>query len=373
MHSKTLKSVVILVLVIATLLSVFGPLAYAQSETPTAAPAAETPTGPVPTPTRVAMTPKATGMTAADVKVAVIAGGPHPYFAPMEQAAADAKKDFGLGDDQYKVPQDWNLNTSNQLIQSLVAQGFNAFASWPADVNASNSTFDDLVAKGFPVISIAAVINQPSSASFALSTDVGNSAYLATKALIEAMGGKGKIVHGTGYLKDLNSQKRMDAVKKAVDETNGAVTLLQTLADIDDQEAADKAINSLLAAQEANIDGIVTTAYVPSVVAATALRNIGDKRIKMVGIDDDPVVLDAIRDGYLVGTMSQNPYGQAYIASKVLIDLSSGCVPKQDAPFAIDSGTLLINKDNVDTYNDERVKLTKEIADSFKTKYLDCP
>jgi ribose transport system substrate-binding protein len=291
----------------------------------------------------------------------------------MEQAAADAKKDFGLGDAQFKVPQDWNLNTSNQLIQSLVAQGFNAFSSWPADANASNGTFAELVAQGVPVISTAACINQPTDAAFCLSTDVANSAYLGTKALIAALGGKGKIVHGTGYLKDLNSQLRMDAVKKAVAETNGAVELIQTLADIDDQEAADKAINQLLAARAAEIDGIVTTAYVPSVVGATALKNIGDKRIKMVGIDDDPVVLDAIREGFLVGTMSQNPYGQAYIGAKVLTDLVSGCVPKQDAPFHIDSGTLLITGDNVETYNDERVKLTKEIADSFRTKYLDCP
>jgi ribose transport system substrate-binding protein len=369
MHSRTMKSVVVAILVISTLLSVFGPLAYAQSGTPTAA----APAGPAPTPTRVPMTPKATGIKPADLKVVVMAGGPHPYFAPMEKAAADAKKDMGLGDVQYKVPQDWNLNTANQLIQSLVAQNFNGFALWPSDVNASNSTFDDLVAKGWPVISIAAVINQPSKASFALSTDVGNSAYIATQALIKALGGKGTIVHGTGYLKDLNSQKRMDAVKKAVDETNGAVKLLQTLADIDDQESADKAINSLMAAQAKNIDGIVTTAYVPSVVAATALRNLGDKRIKMIGIDDDQVVLDAIKDGFVDGTMSQNPYGQAYIACKVISELASGCVPKKDAPFHIDSGTLLITKDNVATYNDERVKLTKDIADNFQTKYLDCP
>ncbi len=154
------------------------------------------------------------------------------------------------------------------------------------------------------------------------------------------MGGKGKILHGTGYLIDLNSQKRM-AVKKAIDETNGAVKLYQTLADIDDQEKADKAINSFMAAHANEIDGIVTTAYVPSVVSATALRNLGDKRIKMIGIDDDPVVLDAIKEGFVDGTMSQNPYGQAYIgASAVLL---SGCA-KQDAPFHIDSGTLLITK-----------------------------
>ena len=371
MRTKPMKVAVVMLLVFATLLTTFAPLAQAQ--TPTVAP---TPTSasmePTPVP-RPALTPVATGKKPADVKVAVVAGGPHPYFRPMEPASADVKKDLGLGDVQYKVPQDWNLNTSNQLINSLVAQGFNAFTSWPADPVASNGTFDELVAKGIPVISMAACINQPTKVDFCLSTDVAQSAYLATKALIKAMGGKGKIMHGTGYLIDLNSQKRMAAVKKAVDETNGAVTLYQTLADIDDQEKADKAINSFMAAHANDIDGIVTTAYVPSVVSATALRNLGDKRIKMIGIDDDPVVLDAIKDGFIDGTMSQNPYGQAYIGATVLSDLVAGCVPKQDAPFHIDSGTLLITKDNVATYDNERKALTKEIATGFKDKYLVCP
>src|SRR5271154_918907 len=46
---------------------------------------------------------------ATDNKIAVAPGGPHPYFAPWEQAAADAKKDFGIADVEYKVPTDWKL------------------------------------------------------------------------------------------------------------------------------------------------------------------------------------------------------------------------------------------------------------------------
>ena len=107
-------------------------------------------------------------------------------------------------------------------------------------------------------------------------------------------------------------------MEKAVDETNGAVTLLQTVADTDAQEAADQKINALLAAQKDEIDGMIATGYIPSVVASKSLRTLGDKRIKFVGIDDDPIVLDAIKDGFVAGTMAQNPYGQGYIGAYVL-------------------------------------------------------
>jgi len=45
-------------------------------------------------------------------KIALMPGGPHPYFAPWEQAAADAKKDFGIADVEYKVPAEWKLDLS---------------------------------------------------------------------------------------------------------------------------------------------------------------------------------------------------------------------------------------------------------------------
>ena len=313
------------------------------------------------------------GMKSTDVRVAIVPGGPHPYFLPMEDGLADAVKDFNLGPSEFKSPPAWELDAQNQLINSMVAQGFNAFGIFPGDANATNATVDELVAQGIPVLALAGCLNEPTKATFCFATDVGQSAYLGTKALIEAMGGKGKIIHGTGFLVDPNTQKRIDAVQRAVDETNGAVELVEVLADIDSQEEADKKINSFLAARGDEIDGIITTAYVPSVVAATALRNIGDKRIKMVGIDDDPIVLDAIRDGFVYGTMAQNPYGQAYVGAQVLSLLLTGCTYKSDAPSYIDSGTLLITKDNIDSYQEDLKELTKEISAGSADKYLDCP
>jgi ribose transport system substrate-binding protein len=164
---------------------------------------------------------------------------------------------------------------------------------------------------------------------------------------------------------------RVDAVKKAVAETNGAVTLI-TITDIDkDAQTADTAINQALATHK-DITGIITTAYNPTVAAAKALRTLGDKKIKMVGIDDDPVVLQAVKDGFLIGTMGQNPYGQAYIASYGINQIHQGCKKKSGAPYFIDSGTLLISPDKAASYKDDFKTLTKGIVATFKDKYLSC-
>ena len=85
------------------------------------------------------------------------------------------------------------------------------------------------------------------------------------------MGGKGRIAHFTGFLVDPNTQLRIDAVEKAAKETNGAVSVVQVIADIDAPEPAEEKINAYLAAHAGDVDGIVTTAWVPAVVAANAL------------------------------------------------------------------------------------------------------
>jgi ribose transport system substrate-binding protein len=317
-----------------------------------------------------------------DSRIALVPGGPHPYFAAWEQAGADAVRDFGLGAADYKIPQKWELSTQNQLLESLLSQGYNGFLLFPGDPVGSVAAAEELVGNDAQVIAGAGCLKDPSPAAFCLGTDTGNSAYLGTQHLIEILGGaeaKGKkIAHFTGFLVDPNTQLRIDAVQKAADEAG--VEVVQVIADIDAPEPAEEKINAYLAAHAAEVDGIVTTAWVPAVVAANALRRIGDKRIKMVGIDHDEVVLQAIRDGFVQGTMIQNPYGQGYIGAYALDKLLTGCTVKEDAPFAsnalttkfIDSGTGFIDASTVDTYIDVMRGETKEILDGFDATYLSC-
>ena len=312
--------------------------------------------------------------------VALVPGGPHPYFAAWEQAGADAMKEFTLGAADYRVPAKWELNLQSQLLESLLTQGYNSFLIFPGDAVGTTAVAQELVDNGGKVIATAGCLKDPSPALFCFGTDTGNSAYLGAKELIRVMGGKGKIAHFTGFLVDPNTQLRIDAVQRAADESNGAVEVVQVIADIDAPQPAEEKINAYLAANAAGVDGIITTAWVPAVVAANSLRKIGDKRIKMVGIDHDEVVIQAIADGYVDGTMLQNPYGQGYIGSYVLDKLRSGCTLKADSPWKsnaltakfVDSGTVFVNAAQVDTYVDAMRGITKEILANFEKDYMDC-
>lgn len=322
----------------------------------------------------------ATAIADSSSRVALVPGGPHPYFAAWEQAGADAAKDFGLGSADYKVPQKWELSLQNQMLESLVTQGYNAFLIFPGDPVGTVSIANELSDTGAPVMALAGCLKDPSQAVFCMGTDTGNSAYLGTKELLSSLGGGDgkKIAHFTGFLVDPNTQLRIDAVNKAAAEEGAEV--IQVIADIDAPEPAEEKINAYLGAHADEVDGIVTTAWVPAVVASNALRKIGDKRIKMVGIDHDEVVLSAIKDGFVHGTMLQNPYGQGYIGSYAADRLRSGCSVKADAPFKtnaltdkfIDSGTVFAGVDDVDNYVASMQGITETLFENFEATYLDC-
>jgi len=247
------------------------------------------------------------GIAAADssTRVALVPGGPHPYFAAWEQAGIDAAADFGLGAADYKVPQKWELGLQNQMLESLVTQGYNAFLVFPGDPVGTVAIADELSGTGAPVMALAGCLKDPSQAVFCMGTDTGNSAYLGTKELLKVLGDGAKIAHFTGFLVDPNTQLRIDAVEKAASE--GGATVIQVIADINAPEPAEEKINAYLAAHADEVDGIITTAWVPAVVASNALRKIGNKRIKMVGIDHDEVVLKAIKDGSCTGPCCRTP------------------------------------------------------------------
>jgi ribose transport system substrate-binding protein len=310
---------------------------------------------------------------ASGVKVALVPGGPHPYFQPWKAAGAQAKADFGLGGTAFNETSQWDQGKQNSLLGSLAAQGYNAFGIFgvsPADIN---STFRDLKGKGLAVGSLASCpAGNVDDADFCLSTDVELAANKAAKAAIEQMGGQGVLVHLTGNNVDSNTKRREAGVKKALDETGGKVKLLQTVTDIDvDLQTAQKAVGDLLAAKGKQIDAIVTTAYNPAVAAAEGVRKSG-LPIKVIAIDDDPKILDGIRAGSVAATVTQNPTAQAYVGSWVLALLGSKqCTMKKPGEI-VDSGSFVVTKANVATYDQERQAKTKELQKQFATSLLSC-
>lgn len=298
-------------------------------------------------------------------KFAFVEAGVHPYYGPFEDAVTTAAKELGIDVPIIQAPSQFVQADQNTIIDALVAQGITGLAMQPADAVAGNEKITEVTDLGVPVVGFAGSPATPSDMIFCLATDVGLSAYEGTLSLIESIGGKGDIVHLTGGLEDVNTVARMEFVQKACNEKG--VNLLQTITDVDDTEAAQNALNNLLASKGDEVDGIIATGYNSSMAIAITFRQKNETRIKSIGCDTDDVVIQAIKDGFMTGTMSQNPWGQAYLCTYALKMLSDGYTWKDADTFFVNSGFYLIDGTNVE----KTAELAAAATEALKASFLD--
>ena len=318
----------------------------------------------------VALVSMAFVVSAADYKIAWYAPMVHPYFDAVKKGVEAFEKDTGI-EVLKQIGQEWTQDNQNQNVEALAAKGYKAFSVYPVDAGATNGLYEELTDQGMYAVSFGTSTLLPTTASFAVATDVKDAAMVATEKLIELMGGKGDILNVLEVVEDANTILRKEGIEEVVAKYPD-VQIIQEVAGIKTVEEGVEKIQNAVSAQLNEIDGIVTTGYVITVAATTILSELhdsGTKKIRFVGIDDDPLVLDAIRDGKIDATIAQNPYGHGYITCSLLKYLLDGWKPKEDVYF-VNAGIAVVTKENVDTYFDDILKVTQDIVDSLDEKYL---
>jgi len=189
------------------------------------------------------------------------------------------------------------------------------------------------------------------------------------------MGGRGRILNVLELVTDINTRKRDEGITEVVARHPG-VEIIQTISDMTQVSEATVKIQSALAARMDEIDGIITTGYNPTIAAASVLtewhKDPKRKRIRFVGIDTGPTVLEAIRDGAIDATIAQNPPGHGYLSCQLLKLLLDGWTPVREYQF-IDAGIVIVTRDNLDSYAVEVARITDGIAAELRTKYLRPP
>jgi ribose transport system substrate-binding protein len=220
------------------------------------------------------------------------------------------------------------------------------------------------------VVNFGASTFEPTPASFAVRTDVKDAAMVAAEFLIGKMGKKGTLVNVLEVLEDPNTKLRKEGIEQVAAKYPD-IKIVEVAGIKSEQEAVEK-IEGAIAGAGGFVDGIICTGYVPTVALSKILTDYemkNKKHIRGVGIDTDPVTMKAIQDGYLEGTISQNPFGHGYLSLLALKYLSEGWKPRPGA-YNINAGIVMVTKANLTTYNDDLTKVTNQIKADMTKKYL---
>lgn len=299
---------------------------------------------------------------------------PHPYCNAVGEGGTAYSLASGTGV-RVVVGQESTQANVNTNVESMYTLGHQGFAIYPVDPAGSKGLFARLKDGGRQVVCYGAEPMEGSAASFAVATDTKSAATQATEELIKLMGGNGRILNVLESLTDANTPVRKAAIEAVVAKYPG-VEIIQTVGDVTTEAKAREKIESALVARGDEVDAVICTGYTTTVAAAVLLseRNAkpGAKRIRFVGLDTDERVLEAIRLGHIDATLAQNPFGHGYIACALLDLMQKGWQPVEAYQF-IDSGAVVVTRENVDNFQGGIEAMTEQIVSDLKGRYLKQP
>jgi len=296
-------------------------------------------------------------------------GGIADYANPVKGMANQAAKELGIPEIKIQTPQNWVQNEQNQKLDALIASGVKGIFMMTSEPTAGNEQINKMVDAGIYIVTMGGPPALPSKSTLTLATDVYQSAFDATVIVIEAMGEKGNLVGLSGSLNDTNTQKRFKGIEDAAAKYP-EVKLLQLVGDISSAESSMSKVGDLLAARGDEIDGLVAMDYYAAFATAVYLLDSDDyDHIKAVGIDSDDKVIEAIKAGKMVGTMSQNPWAQAYISMYTLKMLVDGWTYKSGQPEVVDSGSYLIDASTVDDYETMVISEAMKMMETWTERF----
>lgn len=308
---------------------------------------------------------------AADHKYCFYFPAAHAYGDETSKYAQEYADENGL-DLKIMVGPDWEQSSQDTNMRALAADGYDSFMVYPSSDGASG-LFDELESSGMQIVTYGACTSDEKE-MFSAATDVEQAAYTACDEVIKAMGGKGGILDVLEVLTDTNTLKRQKGVNQCIKDNDG-VELVQEVAGINSIDEGVEKISSALAANDGKINGIVCTGNQSSSAAVQVLNDYYDRnpdadKIILITIDTPDDVMDGIDKGIVYGTIAQNTQAHGQVPLAILKLLNEG-YKKVDGTFFIDTGCVLVTKDNKDTYKEDLQKLTDQLIGDLTTKYLE--
>jgi ribose transport system substrate-binding protein len=299
--------------------------------------------------------PTTTGGGGEKMQIAVIPKGTtHDYWKHIHQGADEAAAEFGNVEIIFQGPTVENDKTSQiNMVDTMISKGVKGIVLAPLDDKALVASVEKAAAANIPVVVIDSDVNTDKYVSF-VATDNEKGGHMAGAEMIKLLGGKGRVAVLRYNAGSASTDKRE---KGFIDElTTNAKGI--TIVSMDQyagptRESAAKAAENMLAAfvkpdGSANLDGI----YCPNESStAGMLKVLEGKRwagkLKFVGFDAAPDLVDALNKGEINALVVQNPEKMGHDGVQTIVDYING---KNKTPEKrIDTGAYLITKDNVTT------------------------
>jgi ribose transport system substrate-binding protein len=295
-------------------------------------------------------------------KIGFLAGVQDPFYFTMQRGAQQAAADLGV-ELVVQIPDQWNATVQTPMLDAMVARGdLNFLFLAPVDKEAMIAPLQKANDAGLPLLTVDTFIgdgdytNGP--VTFPLSfiaSDNKLGGVIACEALVEAIGGKGKV-----YIQNVkpgisSTDAREEGCKEALAKYPD-VTLVGVDYNDDDPSKAQAQVEAMLQ-KEPDLGGIFGTNVFSAQGAGQVVANKGlSGTVKVVAFDATETAIEMLKSGTADLVIAQKPGDMGYLAMLMSMAYLNGVT---STPKHIPTGYAIITRDNMDDPNVSRFFYTK--------------
>lgn len=341
-----MKKVLVLVLALMLMLSAF---ACSAKTTPAAEPTAEAATQPEATAAETAAEPAAADQPYVILVNALVG---HPVYEQQAEAARKAAEEYGV-----KLEIIGPTFGTTSIVTDYIAAMENAITMQPDAIIGEPfdpslyEVFDRAKQAGIPVFLTSNLLEDEDAFVSWIGTDNYNYGVNAADMIAAKTDNKANICVVMGDLATTNQVEQRKGLEERIAEKYPDMKITNVVADKNDVATAMSVIEDTLNTYpETNVVIMLESTGGPGVVQVC--QETGRTDVLILDIDAVEATIDNIKAGKVWATLAQNFYKRGYESVRMAYEyLTEG----DKATFAKynDSGTVLIDQSNVDTYEQD--------------------
>ena len=293
------------------------------------------------------------GATAASAEekpaIAFVVNAASDFWKLAEAGVKAAQAELPGYETQFRYPAQGTAALQNALMGDLVAAGTDAIMISSADPKNSIDAFNRIAAQ-VPLFTTDSDAPQSNRIAYlgSSNTMAGEQAGEIAKT---ALPDGGKCMGFVGFLGADNAIERIQGFRNAVE--GSGIELVDVRGDDVDFARARANVDDVLAAMPDVNCMVGFYSYNPPKIyeALQAAGKLGE--ITVIGFDEDPITLGAVREGSFAGTVVQDPYSWGYEGMHLMADYLEGDHSMVPADGLIIVPTKVIDKGNVDAFEAE--------------------
>jgi ribose transport system substrate-binding protein len=276
-------------------------------------------------------------------KLAFVTNGASDFWVFTRKGCEKADAELEDFDVDFRLVSDATSAEQRRILDDLVVRGAVGIAISPIDPVNQKPILDELCEK---ITVITCDSDIPGSKRLCyLGTDNVAAGRQAGEMIKEILPEGGKIMIFVGKADTQNSKERVQGIKEAL--AGSKVEIIDIRTDNNDKIVAKSNVADALVKYPDLACCVGLWNYNgPAILnAVTDAGKLGT--VKIVCFDEDEETLAGVKDGYIYGTVVQQPYEFGYQSIKLLADIINGDKSKIPPDKLIIVPTLIIKKDNV--------------------------